>query len=41
MPRLWDSWPLLLQQLEQDCDEVYVDAFPEVSDSFARPGDVR
>ena len=41
VPRLWDLWPLPLQQLEQDWDEVYVDDFPEVSDSFARPGDPR
>ena len=41
VPRLWDVWPLPLQQVEQDWDEVYVDEFPEVSDGFARPGDVR
>ena len=41
VPRLCDVWPLPLQQLEQYWDEVYVDEFPEVSDSFARPGDVR
>ena len=38
---LWDLWPLPLQQLEQDGDEVYVDDFPELSDSFARPDDPR
>ena len=37
----WDLWPLPLQQLDQDWDEVCVDEFPEVSDSFARPGDAR
>ena len=41
VPRLWDLCPLPLQQLEQHWDEVYVDEFPEVSDSFTRPGDVR
>ena len=41
MPRLWDLWSLPLQQLDQDWDRVYVDEFPEVSDSFARPGDAR
>ena len=41
MPRLWNLWPLPLQQLEQDWDEVYVDEFSEVSDDFARPRDVR
>ena len=39
--RLCDLWPLPLQQLDQDWDEVCVDEFPEVSDSFARPGDAR
>ena len=41
VPRLWNLWPLPLQQLEQDWDEVYVDEFPEISDNFARPGDAR
>ena len=41
VPRLWNLWPLPLQQLEQDWDEVYVDEFSEVSDDFARPGDAR
>ena len=41
VPSLWDLWPVPLQQLEQDWGEVYVDEFPEVRDSFARPGDVR
>ena len=40
-PCLWDLWPLPLQQLEQDWNEVYIDEFPEVSCSFARPGDLR
>ena len=39
--RLWDLWPLPLQQLEQTWDEMHVDAFPEVSDNFARPGDLK
>ena len=30
-----------MQQLDQDWDEVYVDEFPEVSDSFVKPGDAR
>ena len=41
VPRLWNLWPLPLEQLEQDWDEVYVDEFPEVSNNFARPGDAR
>ena len=41
VPRLCDLWPLLLQQLDQDWDEMYVDELPEVSESFARPGDAR
>ena len=41
MPHLWDLWPLPLQQLEQAWDEMYADEFSEVSDSFARPGDLR
>ena len=40
-PRLWDLWHFPLQQLEQDWDEVYVDEFPEVGNSFACPGDPR
>ena len=36
VPRLCGLWLLPLQQLEQDWD-----AFPEVSDSFARPADAR
>ena len=39
VPRLWALWPPPLQQPEHDWDEVYVDEFPEVSDSFAHPGD--
>ena len=38
VPRLWNLWPLPLQQLEQDWDEVYVEEFSGVSDEFARPG---
>ena len=38
---LWNLWPLPLQQLDQNWDEVYVDELPEVSDSFARPGALR
>ena len=41
VPRLWDLWPLPLQQREQAWDEVCVDEFPGVSNSFARPGDSR
>ena len=41
VPRLWDLWLLPLQQLEQDWDEMHVDEFPEVSDSFAHPGNLR
>ena len=39
--RFWDLWPLPLQQLDQDWDDVHVDEFPEVSNSFARRGDTR
>ena len=41
MPLLWDLWPIPFQQLNQGWDEVYVDEFPRVSDSFARPGGAR
>ena len=41
VPRLWDLWLLPLEQPDQDWDEMYVDESPEVSDSFARPGDAR
>ena len=41
VPRLWDLWPLPLQQLGQDWYEVYFDEFPEVSGSFERPRDLR
>ena len=40
VPRLWNLWPLPLQQVEQDWDEVYVEEFSEGSDDFARPGNV-
>ena len=39
--RLWDLCALPLQQFDQHWDELYLDQFPEVSDSFARPGDAR
>ena len=41
VPRLWNIWPLPLQPLKQDWDEVCVDELPEISDNLARPGDAR